>query len=206
MPIALAGDGDGRTTRMDEHAIIESAYREKQRFGVKCTKLAGAVTVEALRRALKTHGFATSERDVFIRGVPIEVDLLIPRPDAVAENGLVYEPEDVLVVFEVKHSGVYSRDGRKGILACFTRIQDASPAVRCAYVTLIERRGYKWALTQEQCGDGQRSFTLFWRGSSEEPSTFQASGDWETLLVFLRDAASRQMCGSPAGGAASDVQ
>jgi len=38
--------------------------------------------VEVIRQALLDDGIPVSSRDVFIRGIPIEFDLIVPRHDA----------------------------------------------------------------------------------------------------------------------------
>jgi hypothetical protein len=58
------------------------------------------LTVELIRDELKRAGLRISARDVFIKNVPVEIDLLIPKAEAKPEHGILYNPEDVLVVFE----------------------------------------------------------------------------------------------------------
>lgn len=76
----------------DEHDFrsrVETAIRA---FGVNCSKLAGAVTVEVSRTALLESGMSVSPHDVFIRGVPVEFDLLITAPNTAPTYGVVYNP------------------------------------------------------------------------------------------------------------------
>ncbi|MBM3496736.1 MAG: hypothetical protein FJX72_20810, partial [Armatimonadetes bacterium] len=59
-------------------ALVEEA---KTLFGA-CRKHAGAVTAEAIRKGLSAAGIPISQRDVFIVGLPHEIDLLVLRPGA----------------------------------------------------------------------------------------------------------------------------
>jgi hypothetical protein len=47
-----------------------------------CRKFQGHVAVEIMKEALAAEGIATSARDVFIAGLPVEWDLLVPREGA----------------------------------------------------------------------------------------------------------------------------
>lgn len=92
---------------MNDATLLDQINRAKEDFGTKCSKYAGAITVEFIRRALREHGISASPRDVFIKGVPIEIDLLIPKASTSPENGILYRPEDVLIALEIKNSGAF---------------------------------------------------------------------------------------------------
>lgn len=155
----------------------------KTDFAVKCSKLAGSLTVESLRRALEDEGIHLSARDVFIHGVPVEIDLLMPRPGAVPRSGLVYEPCDVLAALEVKNSGAYGAQTLESIRRAFGLIRAANPRILCVYVTLSERMGYRWAATDKNLG--ARAFTLFWHDGSRKGPSYRPSGDWSRLVAEL---------------------
>ena len=168
----------------DEHELLAGVQEDKEAFGVKCNKLTGAVTVELLRSALLDLGVAVSPRDVFIRGVPIEVDLLLPTRDGILSHGLVYEPEDVLAAFEVKYTGSFGEKALTNIRRSFTRIRAANPRIHCAYVTLAERKRYKWAATADNLGAD--AFTLFWHNGSSIARRYDPTGDWSRLVDKLK--------------------
>jgi hypothetical protein len=65
---------------MDGEHIMVMARETKAAFGAKCSEFAGAVAVQILRDALAEQGIPTSPRDVFVRGIPLEIDLVVPRP------------------------------------------------------------------------------------------------------------------------------
>ena len=97
---------------MNEHEILELVNAAKKNFGAKCSKYSGAVSVELIRHALKSHGIETSSRDVFIKNVPVEIDFLVSKPGVLPGHGLLYQPEDVLAAFEIKNVGSFGQIGR----------------------------------------------------------------------------------------------
>ena len=71
---------------MNDFQLLHEIYYPKAvGFGVKCSKFTGALTIEVLRLHLKRNGIPVSRRDVFIKGVGIEVDLIIPRPGGMCQ-------------------------------------------------------------------------------------------------------------------------
>ena len=169
---------------MDDRAILDLVRKRRKDFGGKCSKYAGTLTVEILRMALQEHGFCVSQRDVFIRGVPIEVDLVICKPDASPGNGILYEPDDVLAAIEVKCSGLFSGDSLQRIRSNFSRIRQSGPEIRCIYVTLSEREGFKHAATPEALNTPY-VYTLFWHRESED--AYDSTEDWGRLLMDHAD-------------------
>jgi len=65
--------------------ILEEINRAKNTFGVKCAKYTGSLTVEIIKNELSllfsSNEIEISPRDVFIRGVPLEIDLLFAKTD-----------------------------------------------------------------------------------------------------------------------------
>ncbi len=170
---------------IDEHELLGRVMAAKAVFGVKCKKYAGAVTIETLKDVLQHHGIQTSARDVFIEGIPIEIDLLVPKTGTVARHGILYCPEDVLAVFEVKNSGAFDKDTAVRTAKAFGLICARNPQTHCAYVTLTERRGYKYAVTEENLK--YPAYTLFWyTGSSDKNRRYEATSDFARLLKSLR--------------------
>jgi hypothetical protein len=184
---------------MDEHALLERVNAAKREFGARCKKYVGAVTVELIKRALQENGINTSPCDVFIKGLPIEIDLLIPKAGIEPENGILYRPEDVLVVLEIKHYGAYGEEAVRRIRENFQAIQRCNKEIRCLYITLSERRGYKWAVTEDEDSLGylgHPAFILFWRSGSGKKEKWESPGDWQrlvdTIAPVLAEAASLQ--------------
>lgn len=148
---------------------------------VYCKKFSGALAVELIRQALIRSGIPVSPRDVFIRGVDIEIDLIVPRRGARPKHNLVYEPEDVVAALEVKYRGMFF-DGIIKLKANFRKIILANKRIQCMYVTLIETKGYKGAVLTRNLG--YPAYTLNWWYASKKDK--KPSGDWEKLTGRLK--------------------
>ncbi len=152
------------------------AYEE-----VSCPKFCGSFTAEEIRKRLLRHGLSVSRQDVFIRNIPIEIDLLIPRLGAKARShGLVYEPEDVLAVLEIKYRGTFSGDAVGRIRENFRTIQQANKSISCFYLTVTETLGYKNAVTRQSLG--YPAYTLYWYIKGKHKKT----NDWNKLVARLK--------------------
>ena len=165
---------------MDADELVRRARDAKESFGIKCGKFAGAVTVEILKEALAIEGIPTSQRDVFIRGIPVEIDLVIPREGQRPRWGLVYDPSQVAAVLEVKNSGSFGPKTLATTTRHFALFREANVAY--AYVTFEERRRYKWAATTQR--DGPPCFTLAWHSANRK--TIEVTTEWADVLTFLR--------------------
>ena len=167
---------------MDAKQILDHVMRAKSDFGTKCGKYTGAVTVEVLREALRDAGHNVSPRDSFIRGVPIEVDLLVVRPGVQPQDCCLYDPRDVLVAIEIKYTGSFGESGITRLKASFQKIANANAKIRCCYLTLMERQTYKWRVTTENLG--YSAFTLFWHTGSKNVE-YEETADWQQFLDWL---------------------
>ena len=166
---------------MDDLDVLRTVQEAEKDFGIHCKKVSGTLTVETFMKAFSEHGVASSARDVFIRGLPVEIDLLIPRPGVGATTTVVYEPDDVLAAFEVKRRGCFGEKMLLKIQETFQRISVVNPRIFCAYLALEERRGYKYAVTETNLGFP--AYTLFWyTGSGSKQEDHHPTGDWNRLL------------------------
>jgi hypothetical protein len=160
--------------------IVTQAWDEVEKFG-KCGKFGGAATVEIVKQGLRNEGIHTSARDVFIKGVPLEIDLIVPCRGAKPSLGdILYEPSEVAVALEIKKSGCYGEKSLTSIHDNFKLL--AAKGVCCAYVTLEERQTYRYKATTANLA--APCFTLHWHQPESEP--FKATEDWERLVTFLR--------------------
>jgi hypothetical protein len=139
---------------------------------------------------------------IFIKGVPLELDLLIPHANAKPEYGLVYRPEDVIAALEIKTRGCYGEVALKAIRHAFDLIRKANRRVGCAYVTLTELNPYKWAVTEENLG--YKAFTFAWHTREHmkpgkwpsTPGEWQkliTPGEWERFLDWLKRSKRKKM-------------
>jgi hypothetical protein len=165
-----------------ERELLSLVQEARRDFGPKCQKLAGSITVELIGDFLSRLGIPVSARDVFIRGVPVELDLLVPGPMTTPRHKLIYEPSDVLAAFEVKNLGAFP-GALASIRRSFDLIRSANPGIYCAYITLSERKNYKWKATAENLGADV--YTLFWHNSSIKNRRFDPTGDWDKLISKL---------------------
>jgi len=160
--------------------VYEQGFPKKAFPKKGCKKFRGALTVEVIREHLEHEGFPVSARDVFIKGLPVEIDLLIPKGGIKPDHGILFKPEDVLVVFEIKFSGNYGEKARTRLKEHFEEITASHNYIRCAYVTVIERFTYKWKIDPEFLGPNFGVFTLNWRDAGPEQG-------WDKLLAWLRE-------------------
>jgi hypothetical protein len=169
---------------MEDTKMLEAIEAAKRQFGCKCGKYSGALTVEFVRCGLESEGIRVSSRDVFIRGVPIEVDLIIPKKNAWKTEQLSYEPCDVLAAVEIKNAGSFGDSTIEMVRRNFTRIKAMNPEIRCCYLTLSERRGFRWAVTNKNCGG--EAYTMFWHSGSGKKRLEESTGDWDRFLKEIK--------------------
>ena len=164
--------------------LVERLRTAKNDFGPNYPKkYGGAVAVEILRAELAKEGIPTSARDVFIRGYPCEVDLLIPRRSATPQSALLYEPADVAVALEVKKTGSFAKAGLDKIKSDFSTLK--ALGVLSAYVTFEDRETYPHRPSTEKIGFP--CYALAWHKKNDCPlREVNASEGWDALLKFVR--------------------
>ena len=145
------------------------------------------MTTELIKKFLSEEGISTSARDVFIRGIPLEIDLIVPYRGEEPTLGLLYEPQQVAAALEVKKMGVFGMKSLQTIRENFNRLRDID--IPCAYVTLEERKTFLHKATVENIG-GFPCFTLAWHKIMD--GSLEDTGDWERLLRFIRDCVSKR--------------
>ena len=133
---------------MLEHELFSLLEEGKQSLGVPSKKFTGALVIEMLRRAFEEHGIKTSRPNVYLKGLPFEFDLAIPRKGANLEFEILYSPADVLAVLEIKASGLFTKEALPLISSVFREVQSKNPSIVCAYVTISERKSYKYKATE----------------------------------------------------------
>lgn len=154
--------------------ICVEAYQNE-----KCNKFRGALTVELIRNSLHDMHMPVSARDVFIRAIPLEIDLLILKRGAVPDFNLLYRPGDVAAALEVKYRGPFGERAFSGTKANFERIGRIGSHIECIYVTVRENRGYKWAINSQNLGFP--AFTLF----LDQASDCTPTGEWQKLIAHI---------------------
>jgi len=166
---------------------LKREFDPKKEFGRSINKFSGAITVEAIREVLQNEGIPVSPRDVFIKGVPIEIDLLIPSPRKTQESKLLYAPEEVLAVLEIKNAGSFGEKTINTTRDNFNRIKQIAAKALCCYVALAERRNFKDAVKDENIRPF-KAYTLFEHDNS---GNYKPTGEWKKLLEDLREVIRR---------------
>ena len=163
--------------------LVERVRKAKKDFGSNPpNKFGGAAAIEILRAALARKKILTSQRDVFVRGVPLEVDLIVPQVGERPSLHLVFTPGQVAVALEVKKGGTFGKPSLKKIRHDFAKLRRSG--ICCAYITFEERYSYRWKATEKNIG--APCFTLAWHKYTDGP--LEPTGDWERFVAFLRKA------------------
>ncbi len=169
---------------MNAFDILNAVTTAKENFGTACGKYSGALTVELIRDALEEEGIQTSPRDVYIRDLPMEIDLIIPVRNAKPGNRLLYEPTDVLAIVEVKNSGSFGARTIEVVSHNFQRVKNLNHNIRCCYVTLAERKGFKYAVTS--ANSGGEAYTLFWHTGSGANLKYHHTRKWGKFVAEMQ--------------------
>jgi hypothetical protein len=88
----------------------------------------------------------------------------------------------VAAALEVKNSGSFGEATIQKVRNDFGRLREAGVAA-CAYLTLEERRGFRWAASSERIG--YPCFTLGWHKATG--GAFEATAEWGQLVLFLEN-------------------
>jgi len=166
---------------MKGEELVKQARSAAKDFRVTCRKFSGALTTQLIKKVLSEEGISTSPRDVFIRGISLEIDLIVPHRGEEPTFGLLYEPQQVAAALEIKKMGSFGIETLQKIRDNFNRLRNIG--VPCAYVTLEERKTFRHKATEENIG-GFPCFTLAWHRVLDGP--LEDTGDWERLLEFIR--------------------
>jgi hypothetical protein len=168
---------------MLEQELFSLLKQGRQSLGAQSKKFTGALVIEILRRALEEDGIEASRPNVYLKGLPFEVDLIIPRRGANVEFEILYSPEDVLAVLEIKTSGLFSKEDSSRIGSVFRAVKSINPSIFCAYVTISERQSYKYKATEEKLGFPV--YTLAWHHGQDDARKYESTGDFSRLVGEL---------------------
>lgn len=188
MALDRARDALGGSSGVSIHRLLRDIQAAAESFSSlparRRTKITGALAVEVLRHHLGLEGIPVSPRDVFLAGIAFEIDLLVPRHNARPMYELVYPPEQVAAVLEIKYSGIYSRDEVPKLKDQFDAITKKHPHIRCHFVTVFENRDFKYPATRASLG--YPVHTLHW--TNRRRDSFERRDGWGALITELRNA------------------
>lgn len=146
-----------------------------------CDKFKGTATVQVLRKHLSLKGYNVSDRDVYIKGVPNELDLLVLRKN-VDKSFIIYNPEDVIFVLEIKYN---STTDLRQLLRVYNRIIEKNNKINCSYVTILDQHSWTKVFTKEAIGFDY--FVLYTYRSTTRMLPEMDMGGWEKLLKYLEE-------------------
>lgn len=162
---------------MTDLDFLKKLKQAEKELGFKNKQFSGATTVHLIKELLSELNLQTSEKDVFIQNIPIEIDFLVVKPNSKPNFGCLWNSEDVLACFEIKKSGLIDDDGKIKVNSDFSRIQSRYSNIKLFYVTVSETRT-KVATIQKS----NDSFTFFIRRNGKYSST----GDFERFLEAMK--------------------
>lgn len=163
---------------MESIYLLKSLKSAEKSLGFSSRQFSGAICVSLLKELINSQGLSTSEKDVFIKDVPIEFDLLIVKPNSKPLHGLLWNPDNVIAALEVKKSGTISEDGIVKTNSDFGRLRTYHPHIKLFFITFSEIRS-KVAVIKRS----DDSFTFFIRRNGKYSDT----GDYERFLSVISD-------------------
>lgn len=189
-------------------AAVDAKYRAAAGEGKTSNpkKLHGALTAELVREALTEYfiqnslPFKVSKQNVYIIGLPTEFDILIVKIEAEPYLSVLYNPEDVVAIIEVKMTGllVDPKKEATGILTAADRVYDLYPHIAFGYLTMRENSPTNsvsvfgqptvdhWRITQEILGQmRQRNAQLAIVYHNAGKDDVCDDSEWETFIRHL---------------------
>jgi hypothetical protein len=164
-------------------AIFRDILEWGSLMGCNCKKLLGAATAQTIRMHLIKHGFNVSQRNVYIKGIPNEFDLLLLKR-GVSNHMLIYPPDEILAVFEVKFRGSFGRPTIDGLIDVCKKIKDANRKISCLYITVLEGKTYKNKVTY--ANSGWNTFEMFYYKGDIVTGPKEDTKDWYKLLKYIK--------------------
>ena len=161
---------------MNEISLLKKLQILESELGFKNKQFSGACAVELIKEVLRESGFNVSSRDVFVKDVPIEIDFLIYKDNTKSELGLLFKPEDVLAIFEMKKSGIITDEGKIKVGSDFSRMKTYHPNIKRFYITFSENPSLISDIKKSD-----ESFTFFIRRNGKYSST----GDYDRFIKSL---------------------
>lgn len=178
-----------KTSNMDEQEILDYVNGSWKNCGEKCSKYVGALMMEVISKALQENDIPVSNRDVFIKGIPIEFDLIVPRHGVCDPvDGILYETEDVVAVLEIKASGLFDYNSKKRIEKCREDVRKANPHIFYGYLTLSENQSFH----EKNFREDEWVYPLFWWHPLKNQDPYKSTESWQKLLSELHQRVNAQ--------------
>jgi hypothetical protein len=181
--------------------LMETADLYTMQKAKTAEQKSGNATEIIIRKYLLKEKFnVTLNPNVKIDGSKIKIDSLLLKP-TVSPNELVYEPDKVDTIIEIKNNSVTCQSAT--IKENFDKLRKISDNFRFAVIVLSERKGYKHEITDKKLKNKKyHSFTLVSRRKYPKHGLYLKSniidmlsknemkktGDWEKLIAYLKGA------------------
>ena len=168
-------------------------------------KLHGALTAEMIRDELLNYfiqhqlPFKPSKQNVYIVGLANEFDILIAKVNAEPTMGILYKPEDVVAIIEVKSAGLINPEKEaNAILNIANRVYEKYPHIAFGYLTMIENSPVNsiswgdvptvdhWRITQDVLGRmRQRNAQLAVVHHNAGKDVVSSDEEWDAFITHL---------------------
>lgn len=140
------------------------------------------MTTEIIRKYL-AQKFNLSQKDVFIKGLSSEIDLLLLKKN-VDNKKILYEFDEVLAILEIKFRGPQSKEGIIALKKMYDTIKKIKPSIECIYIAIQESEKYKYKITK--FNSGFDVFELFYYTGNIVYGEKKNTKNWDKLIAFLK--------------------
>ncbi|MFX0172055.1 MAG: hypothetical protein ACFE9L_09050 [Candidatus Hodarchaeota archaeon] len=165
--------------------ILKLMEEVEPKSEISANKFTGSLFAEIIRDSLKKEEFRVSNRNVFLRGIDSEIDLLIHRQGSKPDFELLYHPEDVQAILELKKEGSFPNTIQQ-VIGLFQKIHIKYPHIKCIYLTLTERLSYKYRVTEELIGFPVYQLFPRSKGNFSYTKFTEGYGLWNKIIEYLK--------------------
>lgn len=167
------------------YSLMEKSVERK-----KMKKFIGNITERILRKHLLNKGFNVSLENVFIDRLGKEIDLLLLKK-GIDNNKLIYKPEEVHVVFEIKYNSIgWQPSDIPKLNELYDKIKILNKNIKCTFITILEASYFKKKISRDNSPWEIFAF-YYYKNYDDAPHTplklekLEDKEGWNKLLVYL---------------------